>query len=62
MFFGLEYSDKGNDFLFFNLNKEWLLKNEDMCDIPLKELLTRVRSDGGSSFTRTPSSNLTGSR
>lgn len=47
VFFGLEYSDRGNDFLFFNLNKDWLVKNEDMCNIPLKELLTRVRSDGG---------------
>jgi len=47
VFFGLEFSDRGNDFLFFGLDKQWLKNNPDILDIPLKELLTRVRRDGG---------------
>lgn len=47
IFFGLEYSDNGNDFLFFNLDKTWLKNNSDMLQIPLKKLLERVRNDGG---------------
>lgn len=47
VFFGIELSDRGNDFLLFGLDKAWLKSNSDMLDIPLTELLQRVRRDGG---------------
>ena len=47
VFFGIELSDKGNDFLLLNLDKAWLKRNPDMLEISLKDLLSRVRSDGG---------------
>lgn len=47
VFFGLEYSDKGNDFVFLDIGPDWLLANPDMRDIGLVPLLQRVRAAGG---------------
>jgi len=47
VFFGLEYSDKGNDFVFLNIGADWLLQNPDMREIGLVPLLKRVREAGG---------------
>lgn len=47
VFFGLEYSDGGNDFLFFNIDKAWLLSNPDLLSLSLPDILDRVRNGGG---------------
>ena len=46
VFASLEYSDRGNDFLFYGAGKEFLLENPDMRDIGLPSLLKRVRDAG----------------
>lgn len=46
VFFSLEYSERGNDFLFYGIGKEFLLENPDLRDIGLTPLLKRVREAG----------------
>ena len=47
VFFSLEYSDKGNDFLLYGIERDFLLENPDMREIGITALLRRVRDAGG---------------
>ena len=47
VFFGFEGGSEGNDFLTYGLGEEWLLKHPESAQVPLKEYLALVRSEGG---------------
>lgn len=56
VFPGLEYSIRrdpkrflactGNDFVFLNISREWMLENEKVFDLPYVELFKKVREAG----------------
>ena len=46
VFFSLEFSDMGNDFLLYGIEREFLLENPDMGDIGMTKLLRRARDAG----------------
>jgi len=46
VFFSLEYSDTGNDFLLYGIEPEFLLENPDMGDIGMTKVLRRARDAG----------------
>lgn len=47
VFFGLEYSYKGTDFLTYGLDKQWLLNHPDLLTLSLGEYCDLVRAEGG---------------
>lgn len=47
VFFGWEASYGGTDFLTYGLSPSWLLKNEQIMDLPYWEYLDYVRDEGG---------------
>lgn len=47
VFFGLEYSYKGSDFLTYGLDKKWLLDHPDLLTLSLNEYCDLVRKEGG---------------
>ena len=49
VYFGIEYRDRitVDDFLVFGLDRQFLLDNPDLHDIPLKEAAERIHAYGG---------------
>lgn len=47
VFFGLEYSYEGTDFLTYGLDKQWLLDHPDLLTLSLGEYCDLVRAEGG---------------
>lgn len=47
VFFGWEYSYKGNDFLTYGLDKAWLLNHSDLLSLSLVDYCDLVHNDGG---------------
>lgn len=47
VFFGFEYGDGGSDYLIYGLDKQWLLENDGIMDMPLWRFLEYARSCGG---------------
>ena len=47
VFFGLEYSYKGTDFLVYGLDAEWLLAHPEIMDMTLREFCAFARNEGG---------------
>lgn len=47
VFFGMEYSFAGNDCIFLNIKKDWLLRQDDIPTLPVKALIDRIHSCGG---------------
>lgn len=47
VYFGLEYSYKGSDFLTYGLDKQWLLEHPDLLTLSLGEYCDLVRAEGG---------------
>ncbi len=47
VFFGFEYSIKGNDFLIYGLDEEWLHENSDQLSLKLRDYLDLVHESGG---------------
>ena len=46
VFFGLEYSYLGTDFLTYGLTQKWLKAHTDLLDLSVKEYLARMREEG----------------
>lgn len=46
VFFGLEYSYLGTDFLTYGLDRHWLKSHTDLLDLSVKEYLARMREEG----------------
>lgn len=47
VFFGLEYSYFGADLLTYGVGKQWLLENDDICDISFYQFADKVHEAGG---------------
>lgn len=47
VFFGWEYCYNGADLLTYGLDKDWLLRNPDVCAISVFDYCRRVHRDGG---------------
>lgn len=47
VFFGMEYSFSGNDCIFLNIKKDWLLRQDDIPTLSIKALIDRIHSCGG---------------
>lgn len=47
VFFGFEYCYQAADFLVYNLDKQWLLKHEDIDRWLPREAFAQMREDGG---------------
>ena len=47
VFFGLEYSYKGTDFLVYGLNEEWLFDHYEIMRMPPNEFCLFARGEGG---------------
>jgi len=47
VFFGLEYSHAGTDFLLYGLSEEWLLNHPEIMELSVNELCDLVKSEGG---------------
>lgn len=47
VFFGLEYSYRGSDFLTYGLDRQWLLDHPDLLSLNLGEYCDLVRAEGG---------------
>lgn len=47
VFFAWEESFRGNDFIIYGLDKEWLLDHPSMINWTIEEYHERVKSDGG---------------
>lgn len=47
VFFGLEYSYFGADLLVYGIGKEFLLENDNICDISFYQFADRVHKAGG---------------
>ncbi len=47
VFFGFEYAFHWAHFLILGLDRDWLLSNPDILDVPPEQVLNRVRLDGG---------------
>ncbi len=47
VFFGMEYGFHWAHFLILGLDRDWLLNNPDILDVPPEQVLNRVRLDGG---------------
>ena len=45
-FWGVETSYLGTDFLIYGLSKKWYLEHPEIMDMPRKDLLTMMASDG----------------
>jgi hypothetical protein len=45
--FGLEYAWQGADFLAYGIDKDWLLRNPDLVEIPVQEFCGRVHANSG---------------
>ncbi len=46
VFFGFESANDGAEFLTYGLDEEWLLKHPESAQLPMKEYLALVRSEG----------------
>lgn len=47
VFFGIEQTFDGDDYLIFGLDKKWLLENPQIENMPLSEIFTCVNKIGG---------------
>ncbi|MGN1077675.1 MAG: PHP domain-containing protein [Candidatus Gallimonas sp.] len=47
VFFGLEYSYKGTDFLVYGLGEEWLLRHPEIMEMSVNEFCTFARAADG---------------
>lgn len=47
VFFGIEYSYFGADLLTYGVDKQWLLENDNICDISFYQYAERVHKAGG---------------
>lgn len=47
VFFGLEYSYKGTDFLVYGLDEEWLLAHPEIMEMQVTAFVPFARSEGG---------------
>lgn len=47
VFFGFEYSYFGADLLTYGVDKDWLLENDNVCDISFYQFCERVHNAGG---------------
>lgn len=45
--FGIEYGWGGADFLAYGIDKEWLLREPDIINVPVWEFCRKVRESGG---------------
>lgn len=47
VFFGIEYNFEGDEYLLYGLDKEWLLKHEDVMNVSHQKLFEMVNEAGG---------------
>lgn len=47
VFFGIEYTYFGADFLVYGVDKDWLYQNDNIMDVSVYEFINRVHKAGG---------------
>ncbi len=47
VFFGVEFNFRGDEYLLYGIDKEWLLRNPEIMDMSRKELHLAVNAAGG---------------